>query len=143
MRSTGIAVLRTEQKREGRFTPIPEVIRIMSNQKACEICGAEYKKFAEGATIWMPVQALHHIFSRRFLNRIKLNEHDRLNMISLCDRCHGKAKKPEERLFHGDVFGFLQGYKAMGMPMSYVWRAARQYELVEVLSWFRTESELR
>ena len=118
----------------------------MSKQDACEVCGALYGilRYEEGRVIpYRPVQNLHHIFSRRMLKESKLNPHDRLNIISVCQKCHGKAKKAEERLIAGDIFGFLHAYRDMGFPMSYVWRAAKQYGLGEVLSFFRTESELK
>jgi hypothetical protein len=143
-------MLRTKGKRLGSWTEIPQVIRLLSKQAECEVCGVEYGYFHDatgngffGGGVWRPAQSLHHIFGRRFLNRFKLSPHDRLNIISVCQKCHGKAKKAEERLIAGDIFGFLHAYRDMGFPMSYVWRAAKQYGLGEVLSFFRTESELK
>jgi hypothetical protein len=138
-------MIRTKTERKGEFTRIPDVIRIMSMQSECEVCGIPFGEMREDTDgkMWRTVQHLHHIFGRRFLNALKLNEHDRLNMIAVCQRDHGKCKKAEERLFQGDVFGYLRALKEMGFPLSYVWRAAKQYGLGEVLGFFRTESELK
>jgi HNH endonuclease len=115
----------------------------MSNQSHCEVCGIEFKVMVYTDVLLYAAQQLDHIFPRRWLANLKLNPHDRLNIIALCQSCHGVKKKAEERLFQGDVLGYLQALKTAGWPLSYVWRAARQYELKEVLSFFRSESELR
>ena len=127
--------------RKGAFTPIPKVIRMMSGQSHCEVCKKTYKELDEDLLFIR--QNLDHIFPRRFLSHWHLNPHDRLNIISLCGRCHGKKKKAEDCLWRGDVIGYLKALQHSGWPMSYIWRAAVQYEFKEVLCWFRSEAELK
>lgn len=113
-------MLKTKVTRSGKWTGIPESTRRKVSRKRCSICRAKYGKlfFDKGKfEVWRPVEHIEHLIPRRWLEERGLPEHDPKNLISVCQVCHGKAKAPEDRLYQGDVFGFLQGMKWAGFPV--------------------------
>lgn len=113
-------MLKTTVTRQGEFTPIPPAAYRAASRKRCRVCGVRYGKmvFDKGRfEVWTAAQHIHHLIPRRFLEEHGINPHKVEGLFSVCQQCHGKAKAPEDRLFQGDVLGFLQGMKRANFPV--------------------------
>ena len=118
-------MLKTNVERKGQFTPIPRFIRKQVTRSHCQLqnCGLAYGKIFKDVhgKLRNPKQCLHHLISRRFLAEHGIYEHHPTNLLSICSSpCHGKLLKIEDRLFQGDVIGFLSGMKQCGVPIEKV-----------------------
>jgi len=134
-------MLKSKVERKGDFTPIPAGIRKRIKAEYCACCGKAYvvrtllpysnRQFVEVKT----KHVAEHIFPRRWCVEQMLDPHKLWNLASVCVNCHGKKKHAEDRLWHGDTFGFIQGLKQMSYPMELVRYAAEKYGLKEIFSW--------
>ena len=111
-------MLKNEVRREGLFTQIPKYVRKQVLRTHCSLCKLRYNQVVTlpGNKIVFPKQVLHHLISRRFLQEHGIYEHHVSNLISICNREHSKLLRIEDRLFQGDVIGFLTGCKMVGIP---------------------------
>lgn len=131
-------MLKTKVSRPGKFTGIPESTRSKVSRKRCSICGAKYGKlfFDEGKLqVWRPLEHIEHLIPRRWLEERGLPEHHPKNLLSVCQVCHGKAKVPEDRLYQGDLLGFLQAMKTTGFPVEKIVAFAVSVGLTEFAQW--------
>jgi hypothetical protein len=71
-------------------------------------------------TFMKTTQHLDHLLPRRWLDSQGINPHQVANMLSVCGSCHGKKKGFEDRLFRGDVVGWLWGLRSIGYPINTV-----------------------
>ena len=124
---------RPRVKREGQWTEIPAANRAIVSRAHCSICGLRYGVLAEvDNCLIVPKQIIHHFLSRRFLESRGIAEiHHAWNLFSMCSRCHGRTIVPEDRLFRGDVFGFLQSARQIGLPIDRIVRFALRVGLTE------------
>lgn len=74
--------------------------------------------------VYLAKQVIHHLLSRRFLEGRGINPHRVGNLLSICQRDHGKTQGFEACLFRGDVLGFLQGCNRIGLPIDKIVRFA-------------------
>lgn len=127
-------MLKTTVTRQGEFTEIPKSAYRAATRKRCRVCGLRYGKmvYEKGHfNIWTPVQHIHHLIPRRFLEEHGINPHKVEGLFSVCQQCHGRAKAPEDRLFQGDVLGFLQGMKRANFPVGKIINFAVKIGLTE------------
>ena len=131
-------VLKTRVIREGRWTEIPPHERAKVMRTHCSICGLRYGQLvqyhAKGSWVYCR-EALDHILPRRFLEMHGIYAHDYRGLLSICTRDHGLKKGFEDRLFQGDVFGFLSGLQSIGYPMDRVIAFAALLGLKEFSDW--------
>lgn len=117
-------MLRNEVTRTGAFRPIPPGIRRQVRRSYCQICGRPYGKvYVSEGRMRCPRQHIEHCLSRRFLHEHKIYEHHLENLLSTCQYC-GIPPKLEDRLYQGDVLGYLQGLKQLGYPIGRIIRFA-------------------
>lgn len=129
-------MLKTNAKRKGRWTEIPLGARIACSRDHCCVCGIAYGKIQnEGPKLFIPIQHLDHLIPRRWLEKRGIDPHETGNILSVCGRCHGKKKACEDRLFQGDLFGFLQGLKQAGFPIHKIVTFATKMRLTEFSGW--------
>jgi hypothetical protein len=133
-------MLKKPFKRTGKFDAIPKSMKRQCRSYNCACCGMPYwytAKLMNGELVTMhnAKEALDHIFPRRFCSHLGLSPHRPWNILSICNVCHGRKKKSEERLWRGDTFGYIQALKQMNYPIDMVKYAAEQYGFKEVLSW--------
>lgn len=124
---------RPRVKREGEWTEIPAANRAIVSRRHCSICGLAYGKLAQvDGKFLVPKQVIHHFLSRRFLESRGIKQiHHCWNLYSICSSDHGRMLAIEDRLFRGDVFGFLQGCKQVGLPVEKIVRFALRVGLDE------------
>jgi len=115
--------------REGEYEPLPEYLAEQCRRTRCQCCTKRYGALVVGKTgvILQVKQCLDHIFPVRFLEHIGLDGQQEINILSLCNVCHGRKLKIETQLFAGDVFSFITGLNRIGYPMPAVMQAARHY----------------
>ncbi len=100
------------------------------------MCGRKYHKPTwDCGDLYVPKEALDHLFPRRFLYDRGLEPHNILNIASVCNRCHGLKLVIETRLFAGDTHSFMRGLIAMDYCLDRVKEAAEFYGLDEVKRW--------
>jgi hypothetical protein len=85
----------------------------------------------------MPCETLDHILPRRFLLRFKKKPHELVNLVSLCQVCHGQKKKAEYRLFAVDMISYVEELQRIQYPMNRLAEAAKHYGFPEVLKLLR------
>jgi hypothetical protein len=126
-------VLKNEVNRPGDFTRIPDYVRRQVVKTNCQICYQPYNRVytIERNVIRLPKQHIEHLIPRRWLNEHGIFEHHVLNLLSVCNYCHGGKLKYEDRLYQGDVLSFLQGLKKMNYPVKRVVRFAESLGLRE------------
>lgn len=114
-------MLRTEVRRKGNWTKIPAPMRMKAHRKKCQVCDKPYERFHSiNGTVLYYSEAIDHLVPRRWLNEHGIYEHFQQNLLSVCTVCHGKKKGFEDRLFQGDLFGYLQGLRSIGYPVERV-----------------------
>jgi hypothetical protein len=107
----------------GESTAIPKYIRRQIVRQNCQICLHRYNQvFVEAdclshevRKIHFPRQIIHHLIPRRWLNEHNYFEHHTSNLLSICMRCHSKFQSAEDRLYQGDLIGFLTRNKQCGI----------------------------
>jgi hypothetical protein len=127
-------MLKTDVDRGTGWTQIPRYIRAQVKRSKCQICGRPYGKVycLPGNKIVHPKECLHHILSRRFLAMHGIFEHHPTNLLSICSApCHVRLLKVEDRLFQGDVIGFLTGNKQLGIDPQWIIKFAVSVGLKE------------
>jgi hypothetical protein len=72
-----------------------------------------------------------HIVAARFVEWHKLGDPDaKVNLVTLCARCHPKKRRAEDRLCNRtNIVGWLQELNRIGFPMGKVKRAMEFYGL--------------
>jgi hypothetical protein len=114
-------MLKHDVERRGAFNHIPRYIRVQVTRRSCQIptCGRGYGRvFCEaGNKIKHPRQVIHHLIPRRWLEEHGIFEHYPSGLLSICQYCHGRMKPAEDRLYQGDVIGFLTICKNAGLPV--------------------------
>lgn len=125
-------MLQVKQNITGPWSEIPHSNRLLVTRKRCAVCGAIYGKLrAHNGKVYLAKEAIDHLLARRFLEARGIDPHRIGNLLSTCIHCHGLKVGFEERLFAGDVLGFLQGIKCAGYPVDKVVRFAVSVGLVE------------
>lgn len=104
------------------------VIRQVSRER-CSLwtCGKEYT--------FLRTEHIHHLLPRRWLNERGIYEHSPMGLLSVCERCHGRARVHEDCLFRGDLVGFMQGMNQIGFPVDRIRAFARSVGLMEFDRW--------
>lgn len=124
-------------KREGNWSEIPEAAMCAARRFRCEICGQRYgdviMDFEKCGRIVNFEQVIHHILSRRWIEKRGMNPHVPVNLISICKNDHAKILKIEDRLFAGDAYALVTGLRRLCFPMERFFEAARHYGLKELL----------
>ena len=130
-------MLKATGPRQGRWTAIPPRLRREAKRKKCGACGVKYG-FVRFDTVGTGVrkiirarQAIHHLIPRRYLESRGVDPHYPLNLISICTECHGKTKLAEDRLFSGDLLGWMAEMKRARMPMQRILKVAYNLQLSE------------
>ncbi len=123
--------------RPGNFTPIPPKMLKRAHRKQCQVCATAYGSIRcfEGTdkrAFGIRRQHVHHLIPRRWLNHHGIYEHYNENLLSVCDRCHGKAKVYEDMLLKGDVVGFLSGMRQINFPVARIQAFAHKVGIVEL-----------
>jgi hypothetical protein len=113
---------RPRPERKGRFTPMSRAVRIAAHRSACEVCGKTYQTLeaslpGQDNPFRYYEEAIHHLLARRWCEENGITPHDSRNLVSCCDGCHAKATAAEDRLWHGDVIGFLMEMRALNFPV--------------------------
>jgi hypothetical protein len=124
-------------KREGSYVPMPRGLMLKSRRMYCEVCGTRYGQIRATASVTDAVflkvkQVCDHLFPVKFLLRLKLDPHVEVNMMSVCASCHGRKLKHEDKIFRGDVLGFMAGLNRIGYPVERVRAAAMHFGFLEV-----------
>lgn len=120
--------------RDGKWTPIPAHLRDQCRRKRCQICDAKYGQMrafrhVDDKTFMKVTQHLDHMIPRRWLESQGIDPHRGANLLSICGSCHGKKKVFEDRLFNGDVVGWLLGLRGIGYPINLVVNFALSVQL--------------
>jgi HNH endonuclease len=116
-------------EREGPWSNISRPLLARSKRLLCQLCGRKYG--AMTSDFAQLRQAIHHIIPRRWLEARGLPPHTEVNLMSLCDSCHGRCLMAETHLFAGDTHGFLIDMRRMGFPLERIFEVARFYGLRE------------
>src|SRR6266850_855589 len=121
-------------KRDGEYVAMPRALMLKSRRMFCEVCGTRYGQIratpnVDDAVFLKVKQVVDHIFPVRFLLTLKLDPHVEVNMLSCCGTCHGRKLPHEDKIFRGDVLGFMGGLNRIGYPMERVVAAAKHFEL--------------
>ena len=130
-------MLKATGPRQGRWTGMPPRLRREAKRKKCSVCRIAYGfvRFDQrGMGIKKVIRAkehIHHLIPRRYLEDRHRDPHFPLNLISICAECHGKMKLAEDRLFSGDLFGWLSEMRRIQMPLNRIYEVARKLTLVE------------
>ncbi len=111
---------------------------LLAQRKHCEIpkCGIPYVVEVNGIKCQNAVQHIHHIFSRRFLDKWvpDMSPHAGVNLLSCCGECHGYwTSKIENFLFRGDTLRFVEWVKKSDWPIDRIKAAAQFYGLKELV----------
>jgi hypothetical protein len=84
-------------------------------------------------TIYLPKEAIDHIFPRRYLWRWKLYPHSAVNLLSVCGSCHGLKKTAENCLWRSDILGYVRQLVILNWPAQRIIAAARHYHFQQVI----------
>jgi hypothetical protein len=132
-------MLKARQTRDGEWTPIPPRLRKEAKRKKCSVCRVHYgfvrfdaDTSGEVRKIIRAKEAIHHLIPRRYLESRGVDPHYPLNLISICNECHGKTKVAEDRLFSGDLIGWLREMARINMPMDRIFQVASSLHLTEL-----------
>jgi ribosomal protein S14 len=131
-------MLRGKVERKGKWTQMPKAAKQVAHRRVCPCCGRYYGYLAKvESRMILVTEAIHHIFGRRFLYEHcpRFYVHDSRNLVSICNLCHGAIKVIEDSLYRGDVFGFLNGLRALHFPMDRVFQMAKILGFKEVEGW--------
>ena len=109
-------------KRVGAFTAIPAPARMKAHRKSCQVCHQRYEKIATPIDVTdKPLvvlnEVIHHLLARRWCEEQGIDPHAIENLISICQLCHGRANRIEDRLWHGDFVGFLTEMRRINFPV--------------------------
>ncbi len=107
-------------------------------KRFCQICGAEYGKimtlyqFDRSVRAWVPREHIDHILPTRWVTAQSLGDPNASeNLLSVCHRCNLAKKGAEDRLFVGDVIGFVQKLQSRGWGYE-LKRAAKHFGLADM-----------
>ncbi len=124
-------MLRNKVERLGSFPAIPDTLRRQAHRKRCQPCGVRYGDLVLGQIrpIIRAREHIDHIIPRRYLTRLGLDPNKLFNVLSSCQRCHGRKKEAEDALFRGDTVGFLLKLARLGWPTSKILKLNKNYAL--------------
>ena len=127
--------LRKEKRRSKRKRPGSAPSRGAGWQRArkavsgqpCAICGTTHGRLRRKGL--RSVFHVDHILAARLIQHHKLGDpHARVNLLTLCSRCHAKKRRAEDRLCNRtNIVGWLQELNRIGFPMERVRRAMEFY----------------
>jgi len=108
--------------RIGDFTAIPAPARMKAHRPNCQVCGQKYdiisSPFAATDQAFIIVdEVIHHLLARRWCMEQGIDPHDIANLISICQVCHGRANRIEDRLWRGDIVGFMTEMRRINFPV--------------------------
>ncbi len=124
---------------------IPMALRSLARRARCEACNAIYGTWVQTSTgRWtVALQALDHIFPRRWLLNFGLDPNLTLNLISVCRAtCHPQKIKAENALFEGDALKYVQELRRLHWPANRIRPAAEAYRLREVMALLDREGRI-
>jgi hypothetical protein len=113
--------------------PFPQAVRIAAHSDTCMVCGVVYGKIIVGKRIWLPKEAIDHLWPRHYVWRSKLDPHVAVNLMSVCDKDHGLKRKAEYCLWQGDLLGYMKQLLLIGWPMDRIVAAAKHFGFREVI----------
>ena len=113
---------RARPKRVGAFTAIPAPARFKAHRTRCQVCRQRYdvisSPFAANDTPFVILnEVIHHLIARRFCEEHGIYPHADANLISICQLCHGRANRIEDKLWHGDFVGFITEMRRINFPV--------------------------
>ena len=126
-------------KRQGDWTEMPSDAAMKASQTNCCICRVRYGTIVRrDDRFTRAIQAIDHVFPRRFLQARDLYPHAGQNLLSICAVDHGRKLTIETLIFTGDTLGWLTGLNVIGYPLDAVYTAAKFYGFNEVLALLRS-----
>lgn len=113
---------RTRPKRVGAFTAIPAPARFKVHRVECQVCHKRYdvisSPFAANDTPFVILnEVIHHLLARRWCEEHGIYPHAVANLVSICQLCHGRANRIEDKLWQGDFLGFATEMRRINFPV--------------------------
>ena len=62
-------------------------------------------------------EVIHHLLARRWCDEHGIDPHAVANLISICQLCHGRANRIEDKLWTGDLVGFMREMRRINFPV--------------------------